>query len=74
MKFEIKLIFLIKSFFSMTNKSRQKLILKKRAFKVKQKAFFIIFKGLSVGKNCLRPESAPAKIVISCIKTVYSGN
>ena len=29
----------------------------KRAFKVKQKAFFIIFKELSVAKNCLRPES-----------------
>ena len=25
----------------------------KRAFKVKEKAFFIIFKGLSVIKNCL---------------------
>ena len=24
-----------------------------------QKALFIIFKGLSVAKNCLRPESAP---------------
>ena len=31
----------------------------KRAFDVKQKAFFIIFKGLSAAKNCLRPESAP---------------
>ena len=29
----------------------------KRAFKVKWKAFFIIFKGLSVAKNCVRPES-----------------
>ena len=29
----------------------------KRAFKVKQKAFFI-FKALSVARNCLRPESA----------------
>ena len=26
---------------------------------MKQRAFFIIFKGLSVAKNCLRPESAP---------------
>ena len=33
----------------------------KRAFEVKQKAFFIIFKGLSVAKNRLRPESAPLK-------------
>ena len=31
----------------------------KRAFEVKQKAFFIIFKGLSAVKNCIRPESAP---------------
>ena len=33
----------------MTKKSRQK----------PKKAFFIIFKELSVAKNCLRPESAP---------------
>ena len=33
----------------------------KRAFEVKQKAFFIIFKGLSVVKNCLRPDSALLK-------------
>ena len=33
----------------------------KRAFEVKQKAFFIIFKGLSVAKNCLRAESASLK-------------
>ena len=31
----------------------------KRDFKVKQQTFFIIFKGLSVAKNCLRPESTP---------------
>ena len=31
----------------------------KGAFQVKLKAFFIIFKGLSVAKNCPRPESAP---------------
>ena len=28
-----------------------------RAFEVKQKAFFVIFKGLSVVKSCLGPES-----------------
>ena len=33
----------------------------KRAFKVKQKGFFIIFKGVSVAKNHLRPESAPLR-------------
>ena len=26
---------------------------------VKEKTFFIIFKGLSVAKNCLIPESVP---------------
>ena len=34
----------------------------KKAFEVKQKAFFIIFKGLSVAKNCLRPESVPESV------------
>ena len=31
---------------------------KKRDFNLKQKAFFIIFKRLSVAKNCLRPDTA----------------
>ena len=31
----------------------------KRAFKLNKKAFVIILKGLSLVKNCLRPESAP---------------
>ena len=59
--FEINLNFLIKLFFYKTKKSRQNLnILRtRRSFKVKQKVFFIIFKGLSVAKNCLRPDSAP---------------
>ena len=30
----------------------------KRAFKVKWKPFFVIFKGLSFAVNCLRPECA----------------
>ena len=30
-----------------------------KSFSGKTKAFFIIFKGLSVAQNCLRPESAP---------------
>ena len=46
----------------------------KEKFKYLENNIFIIFKGLSVAKNCLRPESAPVKIVISCIKTVYSRN
>ena len=43
----------------MTKKSRQKFkyLENEKSFKVKQKAFFINFKWLSVAKNCLRPES-----------------
>ena len=33
----------------------------KTAFTVKQKAVFMIFKGLSDAKNCLRPETAPLR-------------
>ena len=36
----------------------------KRAFQVKQKAFFIIFAFLSFAKYCLRPESASLRIKI----------
>ena len=32
---------------------------RERALEVIQKGFFIIFIGLSVAKNCLRPESTP---------------
>ena len=40
---------------------------KKRDFKVKLKAFFIIFKGLSVAKNSIRPESALlTKLFMKC--------
>ena len=54
-KFEISLNFL---------KSQDKnlnILRTKKAFEVKQKSFFTIFKGLSVAKNCLRTESAPSK-------------
>ena len=59
--FLINLFLLIKPFFYINKKSRQKLnILRtKRAFKTKYKAFFTFFKGLSVAKNRLRSESAP---------------
>ena len=33
----------------------------KKVFEVKYNTFFIIFKGLSVAKNCLKPENAPLK-------------
>ena len=40
----------------------------KRAFKVKYKAFLIIFKGLLVAKNCLRHDSGILKH--PCISTI----
>ena len=48
--------------FRLDQKSQDKninILRTKRAFKMKWKFFFIIFKGLSVAKNCVRPESAP---------------
>ena len=36
----------------------------KRAFEVKWKAFFIIFKGFSAAKNCLRFKSAPLNLAV----------
>ena len=62
MNFEVNLILLIKLFFSTRLKTKDKnsnILRTKRAFEVKQKAFFIIFKELPVAKNYLRPESAP---------------
>ena len=59
MNFEINLISLMYRF-STRLKSQDKnvnILRTKRAFKMKQKAFFLIFKGLSVAKNRLRPES-----------------
>ena len=63
---EIYLSFLIQPFSYMTKNSEQKLkyLKKKRAFKVKQKAFFIIFKDLLVARNCLWPESASLRLRI----------
>ena len=57
--FEINLVSLMYRF-STRLKSQDKnvnILRTKRAFKGKQKAFFLIFKGLSVAKNRLRPES-----------------
>ena len=48
-----------------------------RAFKVKQKAFLVIFLGLSISKNCLRSESAlsnGSKLYLNkrhCLKSIY---
>ena len=49
MNFEINLTFLIKSFFWPKGDDKNLSILRiKRAFKMKEKTFFIIFKGLSM--------------------------
>ena len=45
---------------------------KERAFKVKQKAFSIIFKGLSVIKNCLRPQSSPVSTNLYACKNLLA--
>ena len=57
--FEIKLILLIKPFY-MTKESSKKLkhLRTKRAFNGEKIAFFIIFKMLSVAKNCPKTDSA----------------
>ena len=58
--FEISLIFLIKPFFYMTGKLRQKFkyLENEKRFPGQRKSFFISFKGLLVAKSCLRFESA----------------
>ena len=48
MNFEINLIFLIKSFFPKSRDRNLNILRMKRAFKMKWKAFFIIFKGFSI--------------------------
>ena len=60
-KFENNLIFLIKPFWYMSEKPRQKLkyFENKRSFSDEIKSIFHHFKGASVAKNCLRPENAP---------------
>ena len=59
--FRINLIFLIKLFFYMIKKSRQKskYLKNKKSFSGKLKSIFHHFKGLSLAKNCLRPENVP---------------
>ena len=67
-KLEINRIFLIKPFCFMKKKSRQKLKYpeNEKSFWMKWKAFFIIFKGLWVAKNCFRPESLPSNNYEKC--------
>ena len=74
MKFEWALSFL-SSRFATWWKSHDKnlnILRGKRAFQVTLKVFFTIFKGLSVAKNCLRPESAPLNMMIVVTETMRS--
>ena len=60
--FEIKLSYQV--FFLYDQKSMNKylnIFRTKRVFEMRWKVFFIIFKGFSVAKDCLRPESGPLK-------------
>ena len=76
--FEINFVFLIKSFFFMTKKSRQKLIYleNEKSFWVEIKSIFHHFKGLSISKSCLRHESAPLRQfdLIKIFKHQYISN
>ena len=62
--FEINFILLIKLFYYMTKKSRQKFkyLQKERWKKRGEKKLFHIFKRFSFAKNSPRPESAPFRI------------
>ena len=77
MNFKINLFFLIEPFYK-TRKSRQKFEYLENEyleFLRLNKTIFIMFKGLSVPKSCLRPEIAPIlafnKIVNIQRNTVY---
>ena len=63
-EFENNLSFLIKLFFYTAKTPRQKFeyLQDKNKFKVNLKAVFIIFKGLLVARNWLRPLSGPLKV------------
>ena len=59
--FKTNLIFLIKLFFYMIKKSRRKskYLENQKNFSGELRSIFHHFKGLSVARNCLRPESVP---------------
>ena len=70
--FKTNLTFLIISIhFSTRPKSQEKklnILRTKIIFKVKEKAFFIFFKGFSVAKNCLRPESTSLRDTFTAVE------
>ena len=56
----------LSSYFATWSKNQDKnlnILWAKRAFDLKKKAFFIIFKGLLAAKKRLKPESAPLKVL-----------
>ena len=67
--FEINHNFVIKPFFYIMKKSEQKCKYLKngRTFNMKQKAFFVILKRLSIARNCLEPGSWPLSIYIDLV-------
>ena len=78
--FELTLAFLSSRFPTWLNSQDKNVNIPstKGAFSMKQKAFFIIFKGLSVIRNCLRQESWPwkysYKIILLCFVASISSN
>ena len=64
--FKINFSFLIKPFIYIISNiqihKNSNILRTKRAFIVKQKAFSISFKGSSITRNYLRPESGPSKV------------
>ena len=69
--FEINHSSLVKPSFYITKKSGQKYKYLKNG-KCFEKAFFIILKGFSIVRNCLRPESGP--VIATFIKDEECGN
>ena len=72
--FESNLVFLIKSFLYMTEKSKQKFkyLENKKSFQDEIKSIFHHFKGISIVKNCLRPESAALIVKLLTLMVLVS--
>ena len=70
--FKINQSFLTQPFFYITKKSGEKYISRrKRVFNMKKKAFGIIFKGLLIVRNCLRPESGPLMFIKANLNILF---
>ena len=64
--FEINHSPLIKTFSCITKISEKNVNISrtKRAFNMKLKVFFVLFKGFSIVRNCLRPDSRPLTLIV----------